>query len=136
MTRRRVCFKTDVLRAEIKKQFKTIQNFADAIGMNRSQVSHVLADGYCQADTMKKLADALGVSCKDLAPESVSRNKPLMCRIERGISVEELVAKSGVSRTTIGTLESGTGNITAFNAFCLAKALGFTMDEYLGYDEL
>lgn len=135
MTRRRVCFDTKVLRAEAKKKFKTLQSFADALGVDRSQISHILRKGYCQADTMKKLADTLGIPCKDLAPESVSHNKPLMCRIERGISVEELVAKSGVSRTTIGTLESGTGNITAFNAFCLAKALGLTMDEYLGYED-
>ena len=50
-------------------------------------------------------------------------------REERGLSVEELAEKSGISATTIRAVERGTREALGDTIAKLAKPLGFTFDE-------
>ena len=50
-------------------------------------------------------------------------------REERGLSVEDLAEKSGMSVTTIKAVESGTREARGETVANLAKALGLSFDE-------
>ena len=50
-------------------------------------------------------------------------------REERGLSVEELAEKSGVSATTIRIMERGAREVSGDTIAKLAKPLGLTFDE-------
>jgi transcriptional regulator with XRE-family HTH domain len=53
-------------------------------------------------------------------------------REERGIAIEELVEKSGVSATTIRDVERGAREARGDTVAKLAKPLGLTFDEVWG----
>ena len=53
-------------------------------------------------------------------------------REERGLTVEELVEKSGVSATTIRDVERGAREARGDTVAKLAKSLGLTFDEVWG----
>jgi transcriptional regulator with XRE-family HTH domain len=50
-------------------------------------------------------------------------------REERGLTVEELAEKSGISATTIRAVERGTWESRGVTVAKLARALGLTFDE-------
>jgi transcriptional regulator with XRE-family HTH domain len=50
-------------------------------------------------------------------------------REERGLSVEELARKSGISATTIRVMERGTREVSEDTIAKLAKPLGLTFEE-------
>jgi transcriptional regulator with XRE-family HTH domain len=50
-------------------------------------------------------------------------------REERGLSVEELAKKSGISATTIRVMERGTREVSEDTIAKLAKPLGLTFEE-------
>ncbi len=50
-------------------------------------------------------------------------------REERGLTVEELAKKSGISATTIRAVERGTQEVRGDTIARLAKPLGLTFDE-------
>lgn len=50
-------------------------------------------------------------------------------REERGLSVEELAEKSGVSATTIRVMERGTREVSGDTVAKLARPLGLTFEE-------
>jgi transcriptional regulator with XRE-family HTH domain len=53
-------------------------------------------------------------------------------REERGLSVEELARKSGISATTIRVMERGTREVSGDTIAKLAKPLGLTFEEVWG----
>ena len=55
-------------------------------------------------------------------------------RLERGLSVVDLAARSGIARATLTQLESGRGNPTIETIAALAVALGADADRLLRYD--
>jgi transcriptional regulator with XRE-family HTH domain len=56
-------------------------------------------------------------------------------RVERGISQEELAARSGMHRTYVGGVERGERNLSYTNLLRLAAALELTLSELQGRAE-
>lgn len=64
-------------------------------------------------------------------------NKNLkVLRKEKGISLEELAEKIGVSRQAVSKWESGDTTPDIYNCMSLANFFGITIDELVGIDEL
>jgi len=57
------------------------------------------------------------------------RIKIKMARVENNLTQEELAAKIGVTRQTIGLIENGRYNPTLNLCLAIAKALNKTLDE-------
>ena len=53
-------------------------------------------------------------------------------RIKRGLSMQKLAGKSGVSLWSIHDYEHGKHEPQLFNLVCLADALEIPLDEYIG----
>jgi len=71
------------------------------------------------------------------APEVMRlKNKQMkIARVERDLSQEQLAALVGVTRQTIGMIESGNYNPTLNLCIAICKALGKTLDELYWRDE-
>ncbi|MCL2363776.1 MAG: helix-turn-helix transcriptional regulator [Defluviitaleaceae bacterium] len=64
------------------------------------------------------------------------KNKQMkIARVERDLSQEQLAALVGVTRQTIGMIESGNYNPTLNLCIAICKALGKTLDELYWRDE-
>lgn len=55
-------------------------------------------------------------------------------RVRRGLSVKKLSQASGVSTSCIDGIEAGKHSPTLFNLILICKALGTTVDGYVGVD--
>lgn len=63
-------------------------------------------------------------------PDKLAKNVKAL-RLARGLSQEQLAARSGVNRSTISTIENGTANPTLTAVVRLAETLGVKMEELL-----
>lgn len=52
-------------------------------------------------------------------------------RKKRGLSHEVVAAKAGLSRQTLGKIESGKTNPTMVTMFKIATAMGMTLEEFI-----
>ncbi|UCG48353.1 MAG: helix-turn-helix transcriptional regulator [Phycisphaerales bacterium] len=57
------------------------------------------------------------------------RIKLKLARVERNLTQAELAEKAGVTRQTIGLIESGGYNPTLYLCIAIAKALGKTLND-------
>ncbi len=83
----------------------------------------------------RSLVEALQVLTADERGGRVSERLGLelrRIREERGLNVEELAEKSGISATTIRAVERGTREARGDTVAKLAKPLGLTFDEVWG----
>lgn len=60
----------------------------------------------------------------------------MVCRKNRGMSQDELAAKSGVSKDNIARYELATNKPMLDKAYALARALDVTIDELVGLSPL
>lgn len=52
-------------------------------------------------------------------------------RKQRGFSHEAIAAKSGLSRQTLGKIESGKANPTMLTMYKITSAMGMTLEEFV-----
>jgi transcriptional regulator with XRE-family HTH domain len=83
------------------------------------------------------LADARALATASTAGSPVSRalgENVRRLRLERGLSVVDLAARSGIARATLTQLEGGRGNPTIDTIAALAGVLGAEADGLLRYE--
>jgi putative transcriptional regulator len=61
--------------------------------------------------------------------EPFTPNRLKLARVERGLTQAELAERAGITRQTVGLIESGRYNPTLRLCLQLAKATGKTLDE-------
>ena len=130
-----VAFDSDKLRVAVKEAgFRSLRSFALDIQVDPTQLAHAIKRGRCYADLLFAMERGLGIDEDALLTDATQKSRPRYWRQRKGMSVNQLSKKSGVSTSIIHRLERGDGDCYCFSAACLAKALEVPMGVYLGYE--
>ena len=107
--------------------------FGRLCGIDHVTFTRILRRGTCQVEMLDRIARKINIPTSELVEEvGIFDNEPQKFRAKANLSTDDLAKKAGVSASVIHRVEKG-GDCRSFDAFCLAKALGLTVEEYFGY---
>jgi hypothetical protein len=129
-----VSFDAEKLRAMIKEHWDgSMASYARYCRIDPAALNKMFKRGTCNVEMLYRISKGVRMPAYELLDRvALWRSAPHRCRARANLTLEQLSQKSGIGVSTIEGVEGG-GDCCTFSAYCLAQALGVTIEEYFGY---